>query len=256
MEKFSSLCVPKDLSFTEVLAQTQLTARTARPFEQLLERRPLVRSWGKRTGGTEAAGGPVAGPRDMPRARCQLCLSGLSVPHREPRSRHSTVTGRACLACSAQPWWLLPAGNRPPDQARGLATCILLPRADVTRPWQGPLRTGHLTCVCFDFVVPAWKLEPPVREINKMDMTLILQCYYQQGESASVQLPEGPYLCSQGCPSSRTKPAASFLLRRACGRGLPGLTENTFPARGYVTVLFVSRANSLVFRGSSLRLAK
>lgn len=248
--------MPKDLNFTEVLAQTQLTARTARPFKGCWSAGRWSAPGGTGTGGVEAAGGPVAGLRDTPRARCQLCLSGLSVPHREPRSGHSTVTGRACLACSARPWWLLPAGNRPQDQARGLATCILLPRADVTRPWQGPLRTGHLTCVCFDFVVPAWKLEPPVREINKMDMTLILQCYYHQGESASVQLPEGPYLCSQGCPSSRTKPAASFLLRRACGRGLPGLTENTYPARGYVTVLFVSRANSSVFRGSSLRLAK
>lgn len=47
---------------------------------------------------------------------------------------------------------------------------------------RAPPYMGHLTCVCFDFVVPAWKLDLPVKTINKMDVTLILQCYYQQGE--------------------------------------------------------------------------
>lgn len=153
----------------------------------------LVRSWRKRDGDMEAVGGPVAGPRDKPQSQMYARVSqGSSVPHKEPRSGCGTVTKRACLACSTKPWWFLPAGNRPQGRARGLTTWTLLPRADVTRPWQGPLRTGHLTCVCFDFVVPAWKPEPPVREINKMDMTLILQCYYQQGESTSVQLPSRP----------------------------------------------------------------
>lgn len=57
---------------------------------------------------------------------------------------------------------------------------------------RAPPHTGHLTCVCFDFVVPAWKLDPPVKTINKIDVTLILQCYYQQGERTSVQISSRP----------------------------------------------------------------
>lgn len=74
----------------------------------------------------------------------------------------------------------------------------------------------------------------------------------------SLQTLKGLPSAAKDVPSSRTKPTANFLLRKSLWErpGRPGVTENTFPARGYVTVLFVSRANSSVFGGSSLPLAK
>ena len=61
---------------------------------------------------------------------------------------------------------------------------------------RAPPHMGHLTCVCFDFVVPAWKLDLPVKKINKMDVTLILQCDYQQGERTSVLISSRPLRAS------------------------------------------------------------
>lgn len=119
---------------------------------------------------------------------------------------------------------------------------------------------GHVTCVCFDFVVPAWKLELPVRQMNKMDVMLILQCYYQQRERTSVQFPSRPWSASPLQPRTSLPaqpiPLPSSHLGRACGRGLasPGVTENTFPSQGYVTMLFLSGANSSVFGGSALHI--
>lgn len=96
------------------------------------------------------------------------------------------------LACPKL-WWFLPAGNYPQDQhTHGLGTCALLPGVDGTRPWQGPTHIGHLTCVCLILWCLRRKLDLPVKKINKMDVTLILQCSCQQGERTSVQISSRP----------------------------------------------------------------
>lgn len=127
-----------------------------------------------------------------------------------PKARGSLVSSRALIV-----------NTRSPDQDKGLSprdllwlvqpssggffqqgithrtsTCLrtwaVLPGVDEHGLGRAPPHMGHLTCVCFDFVVPSWKPELPVKKINKMDVMLILQCYYQQGGRTSVQLASGP----------------------------------------------------------------
>lgn len=52
-------------------------------------------------------------------------------------------------------------------------------------------------------------------------------------------------------PSSPANPTAKFLFRKSLWER-PGVTQNTFPLQGYVSILFLSVANSSVSVGSSL----